>query len=284
MRPALSCGALSGVRQPGRAATGRADTHRMGRPACHRAPQSARGVRCPLRTRNRGAKPAICRGDGAVLAYPGTVFRVAAATEPRVRACLTGTNDPENACPLLVESDPGSITRFSSSAAGRQPVHRDGGPGRNHQRSGRGDPDTWPGFTSATSTGRSHGSCATRRSSLWISVGNTYMHAMCLVMNGRIAYAHGDLDRAQREAEQAGAMFQALGNSRLERGRRMAPGHVRGGRWTARSGRGVLRTESSHLDAERKRVTLVQTPGRTGGCGCRDRAVHGRRSPARRCR
>ena len=47
---------------------------------------------------------------------------------------------------------------------------------------------------------------------LWISVGNTYMHAICLVMNAATEYARGNLDRAQRNAEQAQAMFQALGN------------------------------------------------------------------------
>lgn len=42
---------------------------------------------------------------------------------------------------------------------------------------------------------------------LWISVGNTYMHAMCLAMNAMTAYALGDLDRAQRDGNQAVAMF-----------------------------------------------------------------------------
>jgi predicted ATPase len=46
---------------------------------------------------------------------------------------------------------------------------------------------------------------------LWISVGNAYMHAMCLAMNATSAYALGDLDRAQSESEQSVAMFQALG-------------------------------------------------------------------------
>jgi tetratricopeptide (TPR) repeat protein len=47
---------------------------------------------------------------------------------------------------------------------------------------------------------------------LWTLVGNSYMHAICLLLNGGAAYALGDLDRAQREVEQAGEMFRALGN------------------------------------------------------------------------
>ena len=47
---------------------------------------------------------------------------------------------------------------------------------------------------------------------LWISVGNTYVHAMCLALNAGAAYALGELDRAHREAERAGAMLRALGN------------------------------------------------------------------------
>ncbi|HET9659554.1 MAG TPA: helix-turn-helix domain-containing protein [Thermomicrobiales bacterium] len=47
---------------------------------------------------------------------------------------------------------------------------------------------------------------------LWISVGNTYAHAICLVLNAGMAYALGELDRAQREGEQAEAMFQEMGN------------------------------------------------------------------------
>ena len=82
------------LRQPRRATTGRADTRRMGRPARHGTCKSACGVRLSVRARNRGAKPAVCRGDGAVLAYARSVLRVAAAVEPRVRSCLTGTNDP----------------------------------------------------------------------------------------------------------------------------------------------------------------------------------------------
>jgi predicted ATPase/transcriptional regulator with XRE-family HTH domain len=48
-------------------------------------------------------------------------------------------------------------------------------------------------------------------SELWKSVGNTYMHAMCLAMNATSAYALGDLDRAQRESEQSVSIFRALG-------------------------------------------------------------------------
>ncbi|MCA9860498.1 MAG: helix-turn-helix domain-containing protein [Thermomicrobiales bacterium] len=47
---------------------------------------------------------------------------------------------------------------------------------------------------------------------LWTTVGNSYMHAMCLFLNAGAAFALGDLDRAQREAEQAGATFRALGD------------------------------------------------------------------------
>ncbi len=47
---------------------------------------------------------------------------------------------------------------------------------------------------------------------LWISVENSYMHAICLVLNAGIAYAGGELDRARRDAEQARTMFQAVGD------------------------------------------------------------------------
>jgi tetratricopeptide (TPR) repeat protein len=45
---------------------------------------------------------------------------------------------------------------------------------------------------------------------LSISDGNTYTHAVCLAMNAATAYELGELDRAQRESEEAAAMFQAL--------------------------------------------------------------------------
>lgn len=45
---------------------------------------------------------------------------------------------------------------------------------------------------------------------LWISVGNTYMHAICLVLNAGVANLKGELDRASCEAEQANVMFREL--------------------------------------------------------------------------
>jgi predicted ATPase/transcriptional regulator with XRE-family HTH domain len=47
---------------------------------------------------------------------------------------------------------------------------------------------------------------------LWISLGNTYMQAMCLVLNAGAAYALDDLDLAQREAELAETMLRAMEN------------------------------------------------------------------------
>ncbi len=46
----------------------------------------------------------------------------------------------------------------------------------------------------------------------WASVGNTDEYAICLALNAGASYALGDLDRAQREIEQAGAIFQTIGN------------------------------------------------------------------------
>lgn len=45
---------------------------------------------------------------------------------------------------------------------------------------------------------------------LSITVGNTYMQAMCLMMKATSACALGELDHAQCEAEQAASMFRAL--------------------------------------------------------------------------
>ena len=49
----------------------------------------------------------------------GPFSRVAASPQPHVRACLDGANDPQDPCPVLVDSYPGGITRFSQSDAGR---------------------------------------------------------------------------------------------------------------------------------------------------------------------
>ena len=45
---------------------------------------------------------------------------------------------------------------------------------------------------------------------LSIAAGNTYMHAMCLMMKATSAYALGELDFGLREAEQAATIFRAM--------------------------------------------------------------------------